>query len=147
MKTLVQKLSNNRPEDPINDPNSEINGKELDKTLKPGTMVQHSSEPTTMRHWFCVRKCSNCSKVTRCTHFLQISCSVLYYSRTPITRRGRSRPSDKGGGGVGGDGGHSDPEIGGPVSKNMFSTLRASVWCKNKGGPPHTPPGPVTDWN
>ena len=70
MKTLVQKLSNNRPEDPINDPNSEINGKELDKTLKPGTMVQ-----------------------------------------------------------------------------NMFSTLWASVWCKNKGGPPHTPPGPVTDWN
>ena len=141
MKTLVQKLSNNRPEDPINDPNSEINGKELDKTLKPGTMVQHSSEPTTMRYWFCVRKCSNCSKVTRCTHFLQISCSVLYYSRTPITRRGRSRPSDKGGGG--GRGGHSDPEIGGPLSKNIFSTPRASVWSKNKGGPP---PPRTRDW-
>ena len=50
---------------------------------------------------------------------------------------GRSRPSDKGGGGRG----HPDPEIrGGPVSKKIFSGLGASFWSKNKGGP--FPPGP-----
>ena len=49
-ETSCLKAIKNRPEDPINDLNSEINGKELDRTLKPRTMVQHSSEPTTMRH-------------------------------------------------------------------------------------------------
>ena len=35
-----------------------------------------------------------------------------------------------------------DSEIkGGPVSKNFFSALRASVWSKDKGGPgPRAPP-------
>ena len=45
---------------------------------------------------------------------------------------GGSRPSDKGGPG------HPDPEIrgeGGWSPKKFFSTLQASVWSKNKGGP------------
>ena len=35
----------------------------------------------------------------------------------------------------GGGGGHPDPEKrgGGPVSKNFFSALWASVWFKNRG--------------
>ena len=40
--------------------------------------------------------------------------------------------------------GHPDPEMrvggGGAVSKNFFSDVRASVWSKNKGGPPLYPP-------
>ena len=38
--------------------------------------------------------------------------------------------------------GHPDPEIrgGGAVSKKFFSDVRASVWSKNKGGPPLYPP-------
>ena len=59
-----------------------------------------------------------------------------------VTSSGRSRPSDKGGGGS-----HPDPEIrggqssrpgdkgGGLVSKNFLSVLQASVWSKNKGRP------------
>ena len=56
---------------------------------------------------------------------------------------GGSRPSDKGRGGGGGRR-HPDPEIGGErSSKNFFSTLRASVWSKNKEAPaPPGPPGP-----
>ena len=37
------------------------------------------------------------------------------------------------GGGRGG--GHPDPDVRG-VSKELFSALRASVYSKNKGGPP-----------
>ena len=42
----------------------------------------------------------------------------------------------------GGGGGHPDPEIrGGPVSKKIFSALRASSWSRNKGGrAPRAPP-------
>ena len=55
---------------------------------------------------------------------------------------GGSWPSDKGGR-------HPDPVIGGGGSglqKFFFSTLRASVWSKNKGdpGPPVPSPGSVT---
>ena len=46
-----------------------------------------------------------------------------------------------------GGGGHPDPEIRGTVSKNIFSTLRASVLSKNKGGgPPGPSPGSATEW-
>ena len=43
----------------------------------------------------------------------------------------------------GGGGGHLDPEIRGEdrSPKNFFSSLRATVWSKNKGGPaPLDPP-------
>ena len=52
---------------------------------------------------------------------------------------GRSKPSDKGGGGSG----HRDPEIRGEErDQKFFSALRASVWSKNKwagGRPPRAP--------
>ena len=56
---------------------------------------------------------------------------------------GGSRPSDGGGGGGGRC--HPDPKMtGGPVSKEFFSALWASVLSKNKGGggggPPQAPP-------
>ena len=48
----------------------------------------------------------------------------------------------------GGGGSHPDPEIRGcPVSKKFFSTPRASIWFKNKGGTPGPPgrsPGSTT---
>ena len=45
---------------------------------------------------------------------------------------------------IGGGGSHPDPEIrggGGAFSKKNFSTLPASFWSKNKGGPGL--PGPL----
>ena len=65
-----------------------------------------------------------------------MSCSWLflviykYYFGSALTS-GRSKPSDKQGGGL------LDPEIrggGGGVLKKIVSSLRASVWSKNKGG-------------
>ena len=56
-----------------------------------------------------------------------------------ITTSGRSRPSERGGGGSG----HPDPEIrGGPGRKKIFSALRVSFWTKNKVGEqaPQAPP-------
>ena len=53
---------------------------------------------------------------------------------------GGSRPSDKGAGGVGRSG-HPDPEIWvGAVSKKFFFALWTSVWSKNRGWAPRTPP-------
>ena len=43
--------------------------------------------------------------------------------------------------GVGGGGGHPDPEIRGGRPKQYFSAFRASVWSKYKGGP--RPLGPL----
>ena len=53
-------------------------------------------------------------------------------------------------GGEGGGSSHPDPEkTGGPVSKKIFSALRASVWCKSKGRPgagsPDPSPGSATN--
>ena len=54
---------------------------------------------------------------------------------TPLYYSGRSRPSDKGGGG-GGAVNHTQHEIrwGAGLKKNSFSALRASAWSKNKVG-------------
>ena len=55
---------------------------------------------------------------------------------------GGYRPSDNGGPG------HPDPEIkGGGLKKIFFSTLRASVWSKNKGGGLGPSPGSTTTKN
>ena len=56
--------------------------------------------------------------------------------KEPVKLSGRSIPSD----GVGGGGGHPDPEMrGGGSQKNFF---QASVWSKNKGEAraPQAPP-------
>ena len=46
---------------------------------------------------------------------------------------------------MGGGGGHPDPEVRGRPGLNFFSTLRASVWSKNKGGgSPGPSPGSAT---
>ena len=63
---------------------------------------------------------------------------MQHYTRCPIQASGGSRPSDKWGKGVWSS--RSGDKGGGAVSKNFFSAIRASVWSKNKGGPPLYPP-------
>ena len=63
---------------------------------------------------------------------------MQHYTRCPIQVSGRSRPSDKWGEGVWSS--RSGDKGGGAVSKKFFSDVRASVWSKNKGGPPLYPP-------
>ena len=62
--------------------------------------------------------------------FVTRVCTVFgQFCTEGITFSGGSRPSDRGGE-------HPDPEIRGVWSqKPFFSTLWASVWSKNKGGP------------
>ena len=64
--------------------------------------------------------------------YYQFANQVKRKFKTPFS--GGPRPSDK-------EGGHPDPEIREAWSpKKLFSALWASVWSKNKGGPPLDPP-------
>ena len=63
--------------------------------------------------------------------------SCREYSNGKMTEKGRNQHS------LGGVSAVADPDLqvrGRESHKNFFSALRASVWSKNKGGPPQDPP-------
>ena len=95
--------------------------------------VEGPGRPVTIQQLFCLEGGRGSDKEYYVIYSLTIFKGKKEGGPFTVLISGRSRPSDK----VGGGGGHLDPEIseGGGVKKNFLG-----IWSKNKGGLPSLGP-------